>query len=362
MAINLDPDEIEIDSTEEPEEEEQDTIDYQISSYPSDMTLQVYQSKWKADQLLIPEFQREYVWDQTRASKLIESFLLGLPVPGVFLYKERSTKKLQVIDGQQRILSAVRFLEGRFDNRVFCLKNVNPKWEGKTFQELPERDQLQLQDAVLRATIVQQLDPDDNSSVYHIFERLNTGGVKLSPMEVRKCVYAGTFSTLLEELNKDGCWRAIFGRDGRDKRLRDVELILRFFAMRDGWQTYEKPMKSFLNNFMIEKKRLDELDAEKARDNTEKAGDLFKQTCADVIAQLGEKPFHLRKGTLNPGLLDTVMVMMSFAGEKGITDSKARYDALLSDQTFLDSVVTRSTSDTKTVRQRFEYAQRIMLG
>ena len=355
MVPSLDPNEIEIDSTEEPEEEEQDTIGYQISSYPSDMTLQVYQGKWKAEQLLIPEFQREYVWDQTRASKLIESFLLGLPVPGVFLYKERSTNKFQVIDGQQRILSAVRFLEGRFDNRVFCLKNVNPKWEGKTFQELPEYDQLQLQDADLRATIVQQLDPDDNASVYHIFERLNTGGVKLSPMEIRKCVYAGTFSALLEELNKDDCWRAIFGRDGRDKRLRDIELILRFFAMRDGWQTYEKPMKSFLNNFMIGKKHLDEPNVERARD-------IFKQTCTDVINQLGEKPFHLRQGTLNPGLLDTVMVMMSFAEEKGITDSKARYDALLSDRTFLDSVVTRSTSDTKMVRQRFEHAQRIMLG
>ena len=355
MVTNLDPNEIEIDSTEEPEEEEQDTIGYQISSYPSDMTLQVYQGKWKAEQLLIPEFQREYVWDQTRASKLIESFLLGLPVPGVFLYKERATNKFQVIDGQQRILSAVRFLEGRFDNRVFFLKNVNPKWEGKTFQELPEYDQLQLQDAVLRATIVQQLDPDDNSSVYHIFERLNTGGVKLSPMEIRKCVYASTFSTLLEELNQDASWRAIFGRDARDKRLRDVELVLRFFAMRGGWQTYEKPMKSFLNNFMIGKKQLGEPDAEKARC-------IFKQTCADVINQFGEKPFHLRSGTLNPGLLDAVMVMMSFAGEKGITDSKARYDALLSDQTFLDSVVTRSTSDTKMVRQRFEHAQRIMLG
>ena len=355
MVTDLDPNEVAIDPTEEPEEEEQDTISYEISSYPSDMTLQVYQGKWKAEQLLIPEFQREYVWDQTRASKLIESFLLGLPVPGVFLYKERSTNKLLVIDGQQRILSAVRFFEGRFGSQAFCLKNVNPKWEGKTFQELPESDQLDLQDATLRATIVQQLDPDDNSSIYHIFERLNTGSVRLSPMEIRKCVYAGPFSTLLEELNDDGCWRAIFGRDERDKRLRDVELILRFFAMRDGWHTYEKPMKSFLNNFMIGKKHSAQLDVEQARD-------IFERTCADVRNQLGEKPFHLRQGRLNPGLLDTVMVMMSFAKEKGITDSKARYDSLLSDQTFLNSVVTHSTSDTKMVRQRFEQAQRIMLG
>ena len=222
MVTDLDPNEVAIDPPRSLRRRNKDTISYEISSYPSDMTLQVYQGKWKAEQLLIPEFQREYVWDRTRASKLIESFLLGLPVPGVFLYKARSTNKLLVIDGQQRILSAVRFFEGRFGSRAFCLKNVNPKWEGKTFQELPERDQLQLQDAILRATIVQQIDPDDNSSVYHIFERLNTGSVRLSPMEIRRCVYAGPFSTLLEELNDDGCWRAIFGRDERDKRLRDV--------------------------------------------------------------------------------------------------------------------------------------------
>ena len=125
--------------------------------------------------------------------------------------------------------------------------------------------------------------------------------------------------------------------------------------MRDGWHTYEKPMKSFLNNFMIGKKHSAQPDVEQARD-------IFKRTCADVRNQLGEKPFHLHQKTLNPGLLDTVMVMMSFAEEKGITDRKARYAALRSDKSFLASVETRSTSDTRMVRQRFEQAQRIMLG
>ena len=182
--------ELEIDPTEESEDEEQDLIKYQISYYPSDLTLQGYRDKWDSGQLDIPEFQRSFVWDQVRASKLIESFLLGLPVPGVFLYKQQKTNKLQIIDGQQRILSAIRFFEARFDERVFRLKNVHPTWEGKTYTDLSESDQYQLQDTVLRATIVQQLDPADSSSIYHIFERLNTGGLNLSPMEIRKCVYS----------------------------------------------------------------------------------------------------------------------------------------------------------------------------
>jgi uncharacterized protein with ParB-like and HNH nuclease domain len=111
--------EIEIDQTEEPEEREEDLIRYEISYYPSDLTLQVYHDKKKDKQLVIPEFQRNYVWDQVQASKLVESFLLGIPVPGVFLYKERKTNKLLVIDGQQRILSIIKFFEGRFDERFF---------------------------------------------------------------------------------------------------------------------------------------------------------------------------------------------------------------------------------------------------
>lgn len=355
MATIPAPDELEIESTEEPFDEEQDQLRYEISYYPSDMTLKGYQDKWNAEQLVIPNFQRAYVWDQIRASKLVESFLLGLPVPGVFLYKERATNKLLVIDGQQRILSAIRYFEGIFNGRVFQLQKVDTRWEGKTFQELLERDQLQLHDSVLRATVVQQLDPDDNTSVYHIFERLNTGGVKLSPMEIRKCVYSGTFFQLLETLNQNTDWQTILGRIDPDKRLRDVELVLRFLAMRDGWMKYEKPMKSFLNAFMVSKQEPSETETKKIRL-------MFEQTCADVVKQLGEKPFHLRPRALNPGMLDAVMVMMSFAREKGVTDGGKRYQTLRSDQTFLDTVQTRYTSETQMVKQRFEHAKQIMLG
>ena len=355
MSTNLDPSELDIASTEEPEEEEQDLIRYEISSYPSDMTLQVYRDKWKAHQLITPEFQREYIWDQTRASKLIESFLLGLPVPGVFLYKERATKKLLIIDGQQRILSAIRFFEGHFNDQVFRLKNVCPKWEGKAFRDLSEPDQRDLDDTVLRATVVQQLDPNDNTSIYHIFERLNTGGVKLSPMEIRKCVYSGEFFKLLEYLNRNTSWRAILGKDHSDKRLRDVELVLRFLAMRDGWKDYEKPMKSFLNNYMIAKRELE-------RGEIEKIGDMFERTCVNVIKHLGEKPFHFRSGALNPGLLDVIMVMMSLAKTSDVIASKKRFENLLSDRAFLDSIITRSTSDTLIVKQRFERARKAMLN
>src|SRR5436853_1829385 len=269
--------EIEIDQTEEPEEHEKDLIiRYEISYYPSDLTLRVYHDKKRDKQLVIPEFQRKYVWDQVQASKLVESFLLGIPVPGVFLYKERKTNKLLVIDGQQRILSMIKFFEGRFDEKVFRLRNVHPTWEGKTFEELSEADRYQLQDAVLRATVVQQLDPKDDSSIYHIFERLNTGGLKLNAMEIRKCVYYSPFFVLLEQLNETPAWRAILGQVKADKRLKDVELILRILAMRENWENYEKPMKAFLNHFMQCKKALTEPELIQQLEETR---NLFVTTC-----------------------------------------------------------------------------------
>jgi hypothetical protein len=247
-----------VELTVQPEQDEQDVLTYRISYYPADLTLKGYLEKSRTNQLVIPPFQRSYVWDQVKASKLIESFLLGLPVPGVFLYKERNTNKLQVIDGQQRILSAVRFFKNEFDEKIFRLKNVHPKWNGKTYDELDEVDRFQLDDTVSRATVVQQLDPDDDSSVFHIFERLNTGGINLNPMEIRKCVYMGAQFSMLEDINSLDSWRKLIGQQKIDKRYRDVELVLRVVALAHSWETYKKPMKGFLNSYLAEIKKLPE--------------------------------------------------------------------------------------------------------
>lgn len=359
MDATLAHETLELVDAETPTEQEEDQIGYDIDYYPSDFTLRGYYEEWNAKRIILPEFQRAYIWDQVRASKLIESFLLGLPVPGVFLYRHHATKKLQVIDGHQRIITIIRFFDGTFNGHSFRLKNINPKWDGKTFEQLSEPDQIELQHAVLRATIVRQLNPNDNSSIYHVFERLNTGGVRLSPMEVRKCVYSGEFFAFLEELNQDSEWRTILGSELPDKRLRDVELVLRFIAMGEGWEHYEKPMKTFLNSFMVNRQSLDQNALRLYIDQTR---GMFNQTCATVVRELGEKPFHRNSRALNPSLLDSVMVAISRAGEDIASEWRTRYDALLSDDVFSEASVTRNTSDTQMVKQRFARAQELLLG
>ncbi len=344
----------EIDKTEESEEQEQDVFAYRISSYPADITLRGYLDKCNSGQLEIPPFQRNYVWDQVKASKLIESFLLGLPVPGVFLYKNRMTNKLSVIDGQQRIMSSIKYFKNEFDEKIFRLKNVLPKWNGKTYGELEESDRFQLDDTVLRATVVQQLDPEDDSSIYHIFERLNTGGINLNPMEIRKCVYFGDFFNLLEELNKNKSWRSVIAKHSPDKRLRDVEMVLRCLALHDGWKSYEKPMKGFLNKYMEKTRRISEEERSKL---ISQAREVFERIYKVIDEKLKPKPFHLR-GKINYAVMDSIFNALATM-ENIPDDIGGRYEKLIRDDVFFEHS-THNTSDIKSVQKRFERALSIL--
>lgn len=339
-----DADDWDVDPTEDrPEDEQEPTLKYEIMNYPADITIGGYVDHWNRNELTVPDFQRMYVWDRVKASKLVESFLLGLPVPGVFLYKERNSVGYLIIDGQQRIVSLVRFLKGTFDDVKFRLKNVDSRYEGKSFDELAEDDQFKLKGQTLRATIIQQINPNDDTSIYHVFERLNTGGVNLNPMEVRQCVSFGPFVSALKTMNELESWREIIGKPKVDKRLRDVELVLRCLALAEDHGSYEKPMKGFLNTYM-----------EKCRGQQDFSNIIsnFKNSCKYVVNQLGSKPFHLR-GRLNYGALDSVMsVVLTDLNTKDLFD---KFQLLRGDKDY-DNAITYNTSDELAVETRISKA------
>lgn len=338
-------DEWDVEPTEEkPEEEAEPPLEYEILNYPADITLGGYVDLSDRDELIVPPFQRQYVWDRVRASKLVESFLLGLPVPGTFLYREKNKPGYLIIDGQQRITSVIRFIKGTFEEQVFRLRNVDERYEGKRFVDLSEAEQFRLKGTVLRATIIQQINPNDDTSIYHVFERLNTGGVNLNPMEVRQCVSYGPFVDALKRMNEDESWRKILGNPKIDKRLRDVELILRCLALSESGDEYEKPMKGFLNSYMEDQRGEDEGFA------------VLEESFADaakfVVDNLGEKPFHLR-GRLNYGAMDSLMATLL----KGLrpADLKGRFEALLADENY-NNAITFNTSDEAEVETRLALA------
>ena len=238
-----------VDNAEQEDQEISLPFRHQLSSYGADYPIDLLVDRLNKDHFFIPRFQRGFVWTIPQASRFIESLILGLPVPGIFLFKEPTTENLIVIDGQQRLLTLKYFYDGVIGSRPFVLKGVDPHLEGMTYESLDVKSQRFLDDSILHATVFQQdRSREYRSIIYQLFERLNTGGTPLSAQEIRSCVYRGRLSELLEDLNSNEDWRRIWGP--RTSRAKDEEVILRVLALRDDFRNYSRPLKQFLNNYM----------------------------------------------------------------------------------------------------------------
>lgn len=339
-------------SVEMEDDEENVTFKYQVSSYGADYPVDGLVKRLNNENILVPIFQRGYVWTHGQASRFIESLLLGLPVPGVFFSKDPESQKLIVIDGQQRLNTLRYFYEGVFadSGREFRLKNVQEQFEGATYKSLSSEDRLRLDDSIIHATIVRQEEPsEDQSSVYYIFERLNTGGTKLTPQEIRAAIYGGQFNQLLGELNENEAWRKVFGPV--NKRRRDQELILRFLSLYFYDEHYSRPMKDFLNTYMSKNRYL-------RLHSSEEVSQAFTHTIETIYRCLGEKAFRLRR-VINAAVFDAVMVgvarRLSHGPIQDCGSFRKKYDSLLSDSTFLE-VTERATADEDSVSSRLDLA------
>ncbi len=349
---------VESDSNDEVEEvqdldEEYFPVEYKISSYGADYPVDGLVKRLIDKAIYVPTFQRSYVWNIYRASRFVESLLLGLPVPAIFLYREERDASLLVIDGQQRLRSLEYFYRGVFEptRQQFALRRVQGPYEGRTYSSLEPADRRRLDDSILHAIIVRQDDPAEiePTSIYHIFERLNTGGVLLRPQEIRSCVFHGPFAELLKQLNEDAHWRALVGRVS--SRLRDQELILRFLSLLDDRDHYQKPMKEFLNRFM---KHHQHLSAEQAL----KFSEIFAATTEAIHSLLGDRALKPRR-SVNAALADSLMVAMALRIRRGsVTDASAiqlAYRNLLDDQRFA-VLINATTTEESNVRARLELA------
>ena len=344
--VALQEEELLIEETEQTDDDEPQNIRYEITSFPTDFTVKMMYEKWQSGQLIIPEYQRRYVWNLPQASRLIESFLLGLPIPQVFLYRERSSPELIVVDGHQRLGTIAYFYSGRFpDDREFRLRGVNSTWEGKNYTNLNEDDRLTLDDSTLRSIVIRQIQPNDNSSVYEIFERLNTGGTQLNAMEIRRAIFRGRANDFLDRLNENPDWRTLIGMPQQAPRFRDIELLLRVLALAENWSGYVKPMKKFINDYM---EVLDGADAEQIRRLEQR----FAKACEVLRSELGEKPFHLRQ-RLNMAAMDAVMACSVELADSLKAGIGAEYKRLRDNNTFIEAV-TYNTSDASAVQQRFQ--------
>lgn len=221
-----------------------------------------------------PTYQRDYVMDDKQASKLIESILIQIPIPTVYLCEE-SDGRLSVIDGQQRMTSIVRFLKNEFALKgLEELKSLNKKY----FKDLDKTMQRTIKTTTLNSIVIQK---ESQELKYEIFARLNQGSTKLKPQELRNCIYRGSFNDMLEELATVPLLKTLYREDNKRKNYQ--EYILRFFALRNESE-YKSSLKKTFNDFMAKHQN----DSEEDISNYKK---LFTSTM-DIIKQvLGDSAF-----------------------------------------------------------------------
>lgn len=253
-------------------ENEEDLIDdfnYDLTPYNFNMDVEGLVRRYNSKDILIPSFQRNYVWSKEGASMFIDSILRGLPSPSFFFYEEAPQKYL-VIDGQQRLLTIYFFLKGIYPSKKqhqdltdydtvsredeiiegepFSLSGtkIYKAWKGKTFEQLTEEQKKRIRNTYLYIVNLKQTTPDDNnSSMYLVFERINTGSTRLNPQQIRLCISHGNYSRFLCKRALDPVWTNKFGIN--DKSGTISELILRFFSLFYTQGQYKGSMKSFLD-------------------------------------------------------------------------------------------------------------------
>lgn len=336
-----------------------------ISEAKDDDVEKLHKAKTKGRLDIQPDFQRHYVWDPQKATSLIESALLLIPIPVVYLAEEEKGCR-SVIDGQQRLTSFFSFIEGKFpDGSEFRLRKmqVYSELSGKRFDQLDEEYQERIQGCPIR-TITFKRNSDEQLK-FNVFERLNTGAMALNDQELRNCIYRGSYNDLLKELASNTDFQQIVGTEGIQKRMIDVELVLRFTSfLNTPYYDYKPPIKTFLNREMQERR---DLSPEKADEITE----AFKNSVSIIKSLFGAKAFRrYLPGTgenpqgdwepkkFNVSLYD--ILMFGFAKrDKNLIFRHAEeireayIDLLTTDDEFMRAVA-RATSDRQMVNVRFE--------
>lgn len=320
---------------------------YNINSWGADLSFRELLTMYDEGELAKPEIQRHYVWDKSEASRFIESLLMGLPVPSIFLARHDGEKKL-IVDGYQRIMSVRDYVRGIFsvDGKIFRLSNtekINVRWRNKAFSELPEEAQRKIRSTTIHAIIFEQKQPkNSDTSLFQVFERINTGGRTLTSQEIRNCVYQGPFNTALITMNEDPNWRTLYGVLPADTRMRDIEFILRYFALQSNLVLSKDDGKVSLKKFLNE-----QMAEFNSRGTDDIAAMIVRfQTCVlilkgafgeEAFMNISEKEIPIQK--FHPTVFDSIAIATDIAISRGINintieDLKVRRVQLLKNAAF----------------------------
>lgn len=257
-----------------------------IKNKQKDFTVGVLVQKISNNDIMLqPDFQRSYVYSDAKASYLIESMLIDMPIPSIYLYEQKDY--YEVIDGQQRLTTIKRFLNNEFYLRKM---KVLRDLEGKYFKDLDKEYKKKFEDFCFKTIIVQA---DNENIKYELFERLNTGASSLNAQEIRNCIYRGEFNNLLRRIVNDPDLRKqLFRKNRQNKRMKLEEEVLFLLWYLDCMENKSYPShnckvkRQIANDFMKARKDIDKDTADELFGKYKKiftdAYDLFGTLIQDV--------------------------------------------------------------------------------
>lgn len=311
---------------------------------------------------IAPVYQRQFRWDPTRQSRLVESLMLGIPVPPLFMATNLmpdQRNQWEVVDGLQRLLTLVNFT-GDEKARTAARLKENPlrltkldkltALDGMVFDEMPEDIRTSLEDRPVKVIVLN--DKSDLQVRFDLFERLNTGGVALTDQEVRECVFRGEFMDMLSALSQDEKFRAVIHlpqaswKDGTPE-----DYVLRFFAFLDRYETFEHSVKDFLNDFAE-----DAIKDPRIKERKSVFHDTFR-----YLREAFPDGIKSRKGMTPVNLLEGIAVGAALAlRERPSLSIPQTCDWVRSDE--LRRLTTGATNSRPRVIGRIEYSRDRFLG
>lgn len=217
-----------------------------IEYFISEFTLEILALKMKNEEYLVPEYQRNFTWEEDRKSKFIESILIGLPIPFIFFWEDPSTGKLEIVDGSQRLRTIKDYL---YDDLVMQNVEKIPAANGLKFSDLPESRQRKIKNRSLRGIVLNSA--ADEESRFDLFERINTGSKVANSAEVRRGALRGEFMSMIISLSENELFKKLapVSKKQHDQRERE-ELVSRFFAYGDGLEGYSDDVSRFIFKYI----------------------------------------------------------------------------------------------------------------
>lgn len=231
--------------------ERQKETDFDIREYPIEVIVSKYLDKLEETdkaELFIPDYQRELVWSEEQQGRFVESILLNLPIPYLYVADVNSGEnegRLEIVDGSQRIRTLVRFLSNDF--KLEDLKML-PMLNGFYFKDFPVSRQLRFRRKTMRMIELMEVDEEARRQ---LFDRLNTGGTKLKDMEQRFGSQDGPFTEFIREVAADLRFRQLCPISDVRVNHRDYEeMVLRFYAYFHRYRDFSKRVDAFLDEYL----------------------------------------------------------------------------------------------------------------